>query len=196
MKKRFLAAGALLAAVAAIGASPAAAASIDCAQAPGNVVSGAVAGSVHVGPGVSCVVANAHVSGSVTVQGGGSLLMIGSQVDRSVQATGAAWLVIAGQNTIGGSLQVVGTTGVPPAMSANTVCTTTVASSLMLTGNTGAFDVGCGAGLGNTFRSALMTGNPGGVTFQHNVVTASGICTGFPAVTGGGNTIGRNIGCP
>jgi len=192
MGKRFVGLGAVLAAAAAIAASPAAAANIDCGPA-GGIVTGTVTGSVTVGPGVTCVVAAAHVGGLV-VQPGGALVMLQTTVDRSVQSNGAAWIVLAGSNTVKGSVQIVGTAAIPPGLSSNAICTTAVAGSLMLSGNTAPFLVGCAAGAGNTLGSALISGNTGAVTFQFNTVTGSGLCGG--TITGSGNTYGRKLGCP
>jgi hypothetical protein len=182
------------AAAAVVAASPASAASVFCQT--GTPVTGTVNGTVFVGPGVSCLIARAHVTGSVLVSPGGSLLMIGSTVDRNVLSNGATFLVIAGFDTILGDLKITGTSGVPPAQTANAVCTTTVAGALALASNPAPFVVGCGRGLGNTAGSAIVSSNSGGVLFQFNTITGTEICTGPPPVVGGGNRAAKNIGCP
>jgi hypothetical protein len=194
MRKRVMGIAAVLAAAAAVGASPAAAASIDCGRA-GGMVNGTLNGSVYVGPGVTCVIAGAHVTGMVSVQPRGALILFNAQVDRTIQATAARWLWFSGTNTVQGNVLITGTTSMPPGFTANPICTTTIGGTLALTGNTAPFKIGCGPGAGNTIRSVLIGGNPGEVTFQYNTVLRTAICQGGP-VTGTGNTAAKKIGCP
>lgn len=192
--KRVILLAAVAAALVAVAASPAAAATVTCAN--NQIISGDVDGVI-VGPGADCYVAGAHVKGSLLVQPGGAVFVAGSHIDRSVTLQNARWFVFGSGTQIDQSLQIMGTTALPPSSTANLLCFTTVRKSTLITANKAPVAVGCGTStlFGNTLRgSTLISGNMASVIFQYNQVFGTTICSGnLPAVAAAGNVYAAGV---
>ena len=149
---------------------------------------------------VCALLPGSKVSGNVQVNQGGKLNDQGAIISGNLQASNAAWIEIGGGGSVGGNLQVQGTTG-SPAGSNNFVCSTHISGNVTVQSSTAAapFDIGnvgaCAGGPGLTIGGNLQVqSNAAPVTVGGNTVNGNLIVSSNAAkVTVIGNTAKGNI---
>ncbi len=154
------------------------------------------------GPPSTFTLAPTSVGGNVLVQRSGSLVMAGVSVTGSVRADTPASINLGNGNTIDGSLEIEGTTGIPiyPAgTTTNYICHTTISGNLQLAGTSAGAPYQIGllvapAPFGcipiSVGSSVLIENNAGPISVDSNSIAGNLQCDGNSAITGSGNVVG------
>ena len=145
--------------------------------------------------GICTINSSDTILGDVQVQNGGALADFGASIGGNLQLNNPAWIDLGRGGSVGGDLQVTGTTSKTPAngqpgspndgSTANDLCNTTVHGNVTVQGSGSAapFDIGAGPDCG----FPLTIG--GNLTVQNN---AASDLVG-PAANGSGNSVKGNI---
>ncbi len=153
-------------------------------------------GAVIVPIGKTCLLApGSIVNGSVALLPGSTLFDEGATIRYSLSGVSPNGVDIDPGSQIGGSLNIVGLTGVPATESANEICGATVGLSLTVTGS-GAHapvEVGCADEGGNRVGGDIIVDvNCGPVTVADNTADDLDVSWNLGNVTATGNNVSGN----
>lgn len=134
----------------------------------------------------TCTLMGATVNGNIQILRGGALSTGAHAQFGSLQAVNPRWMQIE-DASVGGSIQITGTSSTPGLGLMNTICRTFVGGAVQLLSNLGTFAVGDDVGCGPTNPIGFNGGNivDGNVHFVGNKVTM------FVS----NNVIGANLQC-
>src|SRR3954463_1609007 len=131
--------GLVLATVAAAFTAASANATFTCS---GTVSDMTINDNVIVPSGANCRLVRDTVNGNVTVQEGGGLIVLNTHITGNLQSIGARWIRIDNGSRIDGATQIIGTTGTPPSLTVNLICSSTLNGGLQLSQNSAPFTIG------------------------------------------------------